>query len=55
LSPYAVVVEEENFNAIEFEDLLNPKHEIRNSKQSQMTKFQIFETDKSLRILNFEH
>jgi hypothetical protein len=34
---------------------LNPKHEIRNSKQSQMTKFQMFETDKSLGILNFEH
>jgi hypothetical protein len=23
---------------------LNPKHEIRNSKQSQMTKFQMFQT-----------
>ena len=34
---------------------LNPKHEIRNSKQSQMTKLKMFETDKSLRHLDFEH
>jgi hypothetical protein len=32
---------------------LNSKHEIRNSKQSPMTKFQMFETDKALRNLNF--
>jgi len=34
---------------------LNPKHEIRNSKQSQMTKSQMFKTNKSLRNLNFEN
>jgi hypothetical protein len=32
---------------------LNSKHEILNSKQSQMAKFQMFETNISLRNLNF--
>jgi len=32
---------------------LNPKHEIRISKQFQMTKFQMFEKNKSLRNLKF--
>ena len=35
--------------------IINPKHEIRNSKQSQMTKFRMFETNKSLRHLDFEN
>jgi hypothetical protein len=35
--------------------LINPKHEIRNSKQFQMNEFQIFETNKSLGNFNFEH
>jgi len=29
---------------IQDEAALNPKHEIRNSKQSQITKFQMFQT-----------
>jgi len=33
---------------------LNPKHEILNSKQSQMTKLQILKKNKSLRHLDFE-
>jgi len=35
---------------------LNPKHEIRNSKQFQMTKFQIYETNdfKTLEFQKFE-
>jgi len=35
--------------------IINPKHEIRNSKQSQMAKFRIFETNKRLRHLDFEN
>jgi hypothetical protein len=37
----------------EYATIINSKHEIRNSKQSQMTEFQMFETSKSLGNLNF--
>jgi hypothetical protein len=47
---------------LEIERILNTKHEIRNSKQSQITKFQMFQTRefkdfenlKLLRISKFE-